>query len=93
MVASMRGYLHYVAGRVAHCVFLWPHIPIFKSSSLHIMNMNDLRGTTCRVARRVLLKGDDVPVRGLASSLLRNVGLNLWGLGATIVGLQVGLSL
>lgn len=41
-----------------------------------------------RVARRVLLKGDDVPVRGLASSLLRNVGLNLWGLGATIVGLQ-----
>jgi hypothetical protein len=37
----------------------------------------------------VLLKGEDVAARGVAASLLRNVSLNLWGLGATIVGLQV----
>ena len=42
-----------------------------------------------RTARRVLLKGEDVAARGVAASLLRNVSLNLWGLGATIVGLQV----
>ena len=41
----------------------------------------------------MLLKGEDVAARGVASSLLRNVGLNLWGLGATIVGLQVLLGL
>ncbi len=37
----------------------------------------------------MLLKGEDVPALGVVASLLRNVGLNLWGLGATIVGLQV----
>ena len=37
----------------------------------------------------MLLKGEDVAARGVAASLLRNVSLNLWGLGATIVGLQV----
>ena len=41
----------------------------------------------------MLLKGEDVAARGVAASLLRNVGLNLWGLGATIVGLQVPVCL
>lgn len=42
-----------------------------------------------RTARAVLEKGDNIATGKLVSGLLRAMTLNLWGLGATIVGLQV----
>lgn len=43
-----------------------------------------------RTARAVLEKGDAVATGKVVSGLLRAVSLNLWGLGATVIGLQVG---
>ena len=43
----------------------------------------------CRVARRVFA-GEAVTKENVASSLLRNSRVNLWGMGATLLGLQVG---
>lgn len=34
-------------------------------------------------------RGEAVATGKVVSSLLRNITINLWGLGATIVGLQV----
>lgn len=42
-----------------------------------------------RVARRVFA-GEAVTKENVASSLLRNSRVNLWGMGATLLGLQVG---
>lgn len=41
-----------------------------------------------RTARAVLEKGDAVATGKVVSGLLRAVSLNLWGLGATVIGLQ-----
>lgn len=41
-----------------------------------------------RTARAVLESGDNIATGKLVSGLLRAVTLNLWGLGATVIGLQ-----
>mmetsp|Transcript_19621 Transcript_19621/g.59348 ORF Transcript_19621/g.59348 Transcript_19621/m.59348 type:complete len:248 (-) Transcript_19621:2852-3595(-) len=41
-----------------------------------------------RTARAVLEKGDAVATGKVVSGLLRNMTVNLWGLGATVIGLQ-----
>ena len=39
----------------------------------------------------MLEKGDAVATGKVVSGLLRNMTVNLWGLGATVIGLQVQL--
>ena len=43
----------------------------------------------CRVARRVILNEGGVKKQNVIASLLRVTSLNLWGLGGTLIGLQV----
>lgn len=41
-----------------------------------------------RTARAILVKGDAVATGKVVTSLLRAITINLWGLGATVIGLQ-----
>ena len=46
--------------------------------------------TACRRTFSILERGEAIATSKVVSSLLRNITINLWGLGATIIGLQVG---
>ena len=39
----------------------------------------------------ILERGEAIATSKVVSSLLRNITINLWGLGATIIGLQVSV--
>ena len=45
----------------------------------------------CRVAFRVIEKGERVETGSVVSTLLRSTTLNLWGMGAALIGLQASL--
>ena len=55
----------------------------------HALLKNLTTGCICSVARRVILNEGSVKKQNVIASLLRVTSLNLWGLGGTLVGLQV----
>lgn len=64
-------------------------------TTLQAVNGSGRNSRACgghRTARAVLEKGDAVATGKVVSGLLRNMTVNLWGLGATVIGLQARLS-
>ena len=69
---------------------LWD--PLSSSPSCFASPLHSLLAALNRLARQSFSKGD-VTRETVSARLLRNNSLNLWGLGATLLGLQVQIVL